>query len=70
MSNLLDITGLDYLDTSKVISMNSTFSGCKYIKVLDLTGFDTSNVHSMVSMFAGCENLEHIYYDSNSLQAG
>ena len=64
LSNLLDITGLDYLDTSKVISMTSTFSGCKYIKVLDLTGFDTSNVHSMVSMFAGCENLEHIYYDS------
>ena len=64
LNNLLDITGLNYLDTSNVINMADTFSRCKQIKVLDLTGFDTSKVRNMISMFDGCENLEHIYYDS------
>ena len=37
------------------------FSGCKRLKVLDLSNFDTSNAKTMWLMFWDCINLEKIY---------
>lgn len=62
--NLLDITGLNNLDTSRVIRMDEAFANCEKLQVLDLTGFNTSSVWNMTYMFLNCRNLEHIYYDS------
>ena len=44
------ITGLEYLDTGLVTSMQSMFYNCKAIE-LDITNFNTENVTNMRSMF-------------------
>ena len=54
LNNLETITNLKYLNTSKVISMDSMFYGCESLKSLDVSTFDTSNVTNMNSMFDGC----------------
>lgn len=48
----LNITGLNKIDTSKVVDMTGLFYGIK-IDTLDLSNFDTSNVTGMSSMFEG-----------------
>ena len=54
------IYGLDYLNTSKVTDMTSTFYKCGRLKELDLTNFDTRNVTSTSLMFYQCTSLETI----------
>jgi surface protein len=56
--NLEDITGLEYLNTSKVKSMSGMFEGCKKLRVLDVSHFDTSNVIDLSGMFLACLKLE------------
>lgn len=68
-SNFEDISGLEYLDTSKVTNMNSMFSDCS-MKSIDLSGFDTHNVTGMTGMFYGSSSLENLdisSFDSGSL---
>lgn len=60
MSNLKDITGLEYLDTSNVKSMANMFSSCSNLTILDLSHFDTSKVTNMSYMFDRCSSLESI----------
>ena len=48
----LNITGLNKIDTSKVVDMSGLFYRIK-IDTLDLSNFDTSNVTGMSSMFEG-----------------
>ncbi|MBO4372221.1 MAG: BspA family leucine-rich repeat surface protein, partial [Bacteroidales bacterium] len=43
-SNLTEIEGTEYLNTSKATTMVNMFKGCKNITVLDLSGFNTSGL--------------------------
>ncbi len=60
-SNLTSITGLEYLNTENVTTMESMFSGCISLTGLDLTNFDVSSVTTTYAMFYNCSNLETIY---------
>ena len=60
-SNLASIEGLEYLNTSKVKSMNSMFHNCTKITTLNLSNFETSQVTDMSYMFNACNALTTIY---------
>ena len=51
ISTATSITGLENLDTSKVVNMSSFFNGVKATS-LDISSLDTSNVTNMSYMFA------------------
>lgn len=59
---ITSISGLNYLDTSQVTSMNDVFDSNRYLKELDLSTWDTSNVTGMSGMFENCNNLETIIF--------
>lgn len=53
--NLTEITGMkEYLNTSKVTSMDMMFKNCKKLTNVDVSGFNTENVVIISQMFAGC----------------
>lgn len=54
MKNLEQIVGIEYLNTSKAISMDNMFDGCEHLKSIDLSHFNTTNVTDMSGMFSGC----------------
>ena len=58
--NLEEIQGLEYLDTSNVTNMSAMFSGCHWLKEVDVSEFDTSNVTGMGGMFNWCSSLEEV----------
>ena len=51
------ISGLDFLNTSNVIYMESMFSDCSSLTSLNLNSFNTENVTNMNNMFFGCSSL-------------
>ena len=53
MSNLKEIEGMEYLNTSEVTDMTSMFFGCSSLTSIDVSHFDTRKVKSMHSMFRG-----------------
>ena len=55
--NLIDITGLDNLNTSQVTSMIGMFANCSKLSELDVSKFNTSKVTNMQDMFMNCSNL-------------
>ena len=55
--NLTTITGIKYLNTSKVTNMESMFYNCSSLTSLDLSKFNTSQVTNMSGMFDHCESL-------------
>ena len=57
MGNLQSITGMSYLNTSKVTHMGWMFSNCKKLTSLDLSHFNTSKVTNMRGIFFGCSSL-------------
>ena len=61
MPYLTDITGLEYLHTDSVTTMNSMFCYCTKLQTLDLTPLNTANVTDMASMFKGCSSLTTVY---------
>ena len=61
MENLTNITGMSYLNTSKVTNMNQMFYYCSSLKSLDICHFNTSEVTDMGYMFMLCNNLQTIY---------
>ena len=63
MDYLQEIRGLEYLNTSEVISMNYMFYGCNHsaFTSLDLSNFNTANVKEMNAMFANCSNFTTIH---------
>ncbi len=63
--SLIDIKGLEYLNTQNVVDMSSMFESCRSLKILDLSGFDTHNVTDMRYMFRWCDNLKTIYVGDN-----
>ena len=62
--NLEDIEGLEFLNTSQVDNMNSTFLGCSSLKNINVTSFDMSNVSNTTGMFRGCKQLVTILCDN------
>ena len=59
-SLLLNIEGLNNLNTKNLIYLYDTFLGCTSLKKLDLSGWDLSNVNNIINTFANCTNLEEI----------
>ena len=57
MTNLTTITGIEYLNTSRVTDMMIMFSNCSALTDLDVSGFKTSRVTNMAGMFNGCSRL-------------
>lgn len=55
--HLTTITGIKYLNTSKVTTMESMFHNCSSLASLDLSKFKTSNVTNMSNMFYNCSSL-------------
>ena len=68
MSHLTSITGLEYLKTSEVTTMNSMFGECRALTSLDVKTFDTQNVTDMSRLFSGCAALENL--DVSSFNTG
>ena len=63
-SNLTQIQGIEKIDTSNVITMDSMFHGCSSLQSLDLRTFETLNVTDMRFMFSGCTALEDLNLSS------
>ena len=59
-SQLSQIEGIQYLNTSDVTFMGDMFSGCSSLANLDLSGFITTNVTDMTQMFDGCSSLTNL----------
>lgn len=57
MKSLQSITGLEYLNTSKVTNMGWMFGYCQNLTSVDLSHFNTSRVTTMTNMFYECEGL-------------
>ncbi len=57
LTNLTDISGMEYFDISNVTSMNQMFCNCSSLTALDVSSFDTSKVINMRSMFYNCSSL-------------
>ena len=57
MTNLSEIEGMAYFNTSSVQQMASMFYNCSSLTSIDLSDFDTSNVTWMNRMFEGCTGL-------------
>ena len=51
------VEGLEYVDTSQVMTMEGMFSDCSLLTSLNLSGFDTSQVKDMSGMFSNCGSL-------------
>ena len=58
-SSITSITGLENLDTSKVVNMTNFFRGTS-VSSLDISSLNTSNVTNMTGMFGGTQNLSTI----------
>ena len=56
-TNLSEIKGLEYLNTSEVTTMRNMFGDCRLLTSIDVSGFDTRKVTSMFAMFSGCSGL-------------
>ncbi len=57
MKNLTNISGLGYLNTSKVTDMTNMFSDCSGLTSLDVSHFNTDKVIRMNQMFYNCSGL-------------
>ena len=57
LSNLTDITGIEYLNTSEMTNIAQMFTGCGKLTSIDVSHFDTSKATSMNAMFRECSGL-------------
>ena len=60
-SQLEDVKGLEYLNTSEVTDMTNLFTNCSSLSEIDLTNFDMSACRNITAMFYGCTSLTTIY---------
>lgn len=56
-SNLIELQGLNYLNTSEVTNMSSMFDYCYSLTNLDVSNFNTTKVTKMRRLFYNCYNL-------------
>ena len=54
---LKEISGLQYVNTSKVTNMANMFQGCRSLQTVDVSKFDTRNVENMNNLFDYCSSL-------------
>ena len=59
-TQLTDIQGLNYLDTSTVFDLYGMFDNCNALKTVDVSTFNTSQVTTMGWMFNGCTVLNNL----------
>lgn len=59
-SELTEINGLPYLNTSQVTQMLGMFDGCSSLTSLDVSHFNTSNVISLNYLFCDCSGLKSL----------
>jgi len=59
-SEITEIEGLHYLNTSNVTDMSQMFYGCSSLTSVDVSNFDTRNVTDMLGMFYGCSSLTSV----------
>ena len=59
-SAILNIDGLNKLNTKNVIFMYDTFSGCSSLKKLDLKGWNITKVRNLLNLFNNCIELQEI----------
>ena len=59
-SNLTEIKGIQYLNTSEVTNMSCMFLFCPSLQSLDLSGFNTAKVTNMNEMFCSCSLLSSL----------
>ena len=64
-TNLTDINGIEYLNTSNVTSMDYMFSRCSGLTSLNLSNFDTAKVTNMSWMFYKCSDLTSLTFGEN-----
>ncbi|AUB54428.1 BspA family leucine-rich repeat surface protein [Enterococcus mundtii] len=64
LSNLINIEGLEKLNTKDCVSFASMFYGCSSLQFIDLSSFNTEKVLYMKKMFVGCSSLEKINVES------
>jgi len=57
LENMTEIDGLENLNTSAVIDMESMFFGCYSLTMLDLSSFNTSSATNLNGMFFACSKL-------------
>ena len=58
--NLVQIEGIEYLNTEEVTNMAWMFKGCSNLKSLDVSKFNTAQVTDMSYMFTHCWGLESL----------
>ncbi len=58
--SLQRIIGIEDIDTSSAISIDSMFDGCKSLTYLDLSKWNVSNVINIDNIFHNCISLEHL----------
>ena len=58
--SLVNIVGLENLNTSEVTDMSAMFEGCSSLTSLNLSNFNTSKVTNMSEMFYNCYGLKEL----------
>ena len=58
--NLVNIEGIENLNTEKVTNMDRMFASCSALTSLDVTKFNTAKVRNMYSMFMKCSGLKSL----------
>ena len=58
--SLVNIVGIENLNTSEVTDMSAMFEGCSSLTSLNLSNFNTSAVTKMRGMFSGCYGLKEL----------
>ena len=58
--NLVNIEGIENLNTEKVTNMELMFANCSTLTSLDVTKFNTAKVRNMYSMFMKCSGLKFL----------
>ena len=58
--NVKEISGLEFVDTSKVTDMSGMFYDMNNLETLDLSSFDTSNVTDMSVMFTNVAKVKNL----------
>ena len=64
MPNLIEIEGIENLNTSEVTNMDRMFKMCSSLTEIDLSGFNVEKVENMYGMFMGCEKLTILHLES------
>jgi len=61
-TDLYDLTEIDlsWINTEKVVNMQSMFNSVRGVKKFDLSKFNTSNVENMRYMFGNCRGMESV----------